>query len=202
MANLNPTQLRKSFRTCSRSFGVALVVAGVPWFTACGGAGWRPETPTPNVESARLSAESRAALEAMTHRDPGLELFASKAYGYAVFPTVGKGGAVVGGAFGRGEVYECGQRVGTSSVTQLTAGLQFGGQAYSQVIFFADEAALRRFQEGNFELGAQASAIAVTAGAGASAAYDDGIAVFVLPRGGFMYEATVAGQKFDYEPEG
>ena len=190
---------------CSRirlTVSAALVTTALSSITACGGAGWRPDSPTPAVQSVEGSAKSRHTLSRMTERDPGLELFVENAHAFVVFPAVGKGGAAVGGAYGRGEVYEAGRYVGTASVTQLTAGLQLGGQSYSQIIFFEDEGTFRDFQQGNFELGAQASAIAVTAGAGASAAYDDGVAVFVLPRGGLMYEVTVAGQKFAYHPEG
>lgn len=146
--------------------------------------------------------------------------FFKSSYGYAVFPTIGKGGFVVGGARGKGRVYAHGRHVGDTTMTQVSVGFQLGGQAYSEVIFFQTRLDLARFQSGKFALGAQASAVAITAGASASTStagtsasmsgtqksamtvgrYQDGIAVFTLAKGGLMYEAAVAGQKFSYEP--
>ena len=144
--------------------------------------------------------------------------FAS-AYGYAVFPTIGKGGIGVGGAHGKGQVYREGKITGSTSMTQLSIGLQLGGQAYSMIIFFQDKRAYDDFTSGEFEFGAQATAVAITASAqaqagtgaitaGASvgddagkqqAAYQDGMAVFTYAKGGLMYEASVAGQKFRFK---
>lgn len=143
-----------------------------------------------------------------------------KAYGYAVFPTIGKGGFGIGGAYGKGRAYVADKAVGETSMTQLTIGFQLGGQAYSQIIFFEDERAFREFSSGNFEFGAQASAVAITVGAqaaattagssaGASVGQHDakstglwykGMAVFTLAKGGLMYEASIGGQKFSYKP--
>jgi lipid-binding SYLF domain-containing protein len=145
--------------------------------------------------------------------------FFKSSYGYAVFPTIGKAGFVVGGARGKGRVYRHGRYVGDTTVTQISVGFQLGGQAYSEVIFFQTPQDLARFESGKFALGAQVSAIAITAGASASAStagssasasgtmqnattvgrYQDGIAVFTIAKGGLMYEAAVAGQKFSYE---
>lgn len=146
--------------------------------------------------------------------------FFQTAYGYAVFPTIGKGGVGIGGAYGEGHVYEKGRYIGNTSVTQLTVGFQLGGQAYSEIIFFRDKAALNAFTSGNFEFGAEASAVAITAAAGASAsttgssaaasvgqhdaktagAYTKGMATFTIAKGGLMYAATIGGQKFKYTP--
>jgi lipid-binding SYLF domain-containing protein len=148
--------------------------------------------------------------------------FFKSCYGYAVFPTVGKAGFVVGAAHGSGRVYEHGKYVGDSSVTQLSVGLQAGGQAYSQIIFFEDQRAFEEFTAGNFEFGADVGAVAITAAADASlgttgvnagasggkkdattaGTYHKGLAVFTIVKGGAMYQATVAGQKFDYTPKG
>lgn len=148
--------------------------------------------------------------------------FFSDSYGYAVFPTVGKGGMVVGGAFGEGRVYRGGEYVGDTSVTQLSVGFQAGGQAYSQIVFFQDKRAFDEFTKGNFEFSADVGAVAITAAAGAKAgttgaaagasggkkdattagAYHKGLAVFVIVKGGAMYEASVGGQKFTYKPHG
>ncbi|MCC6216998.1 MAG: hypothetical protein IT376_19215 [Polyangiaceae bacterium] len=172
---------------------------------ACGGAGWEPRSPASGgTEVARTSPAERAesevegAVEELLAHDPSMARFFDEAYGFAVFPSVGKGGAGIGGAYGRGYVYERGVPVGTTSLAQVTVGFQLGGQAFTEVLFFQDERALREFQQGNFELGAQASAVAVTSGASADASYADGVAVFTLVKGGLMYEATVAGQKFAY----
>ena len=148
--------------------------------------------------------------------------FFAKSYGYAVFPTIGKGGLVVGGAHGDGNVYAKGKRLGKTSMTQLSVGAQAGGQAYSEIIFFKDKAALDEFTTGNFEFGAGVSAIAITAGASATsgtsgsgasasgskkhastaAAYYKGMAIFTIAKGGLMYEASVSGQKFSFEKGG
>ena len=120
--------------------------------------------------------------------------------GYAVFPKVGKGGIGVGGAYGKGTVIAGDQTVGQTSLSQVSIGLQLGGQVYAEFIFFKDETALADFKRGNFELGAQASAVAATAGASADASYNKGVAIFTNVSGGLMYEASVGGQKFTFEP--
>ena len=142
---------------------------------------------------------ARAILD-VKNTDPGMAAFFDNSAGYAVFPKVGKGGIGVGGAHGKGLVIVGDTAVGRTSLSQVTIGLQLGGQVYQQFIFFKDETALGNFQRGNFEFGAQASAVAVTAGASADADYDQGVAVFTNVSGGLMYEATISGQKFKYEP--
>ncbi|HEX3633471.1 MAG TPA: YSC84-related protein [Casimicrobiaceae bacterium] len=146
--------------------------------------------------------------------------FFKTAYGYAVFPTIGKGGVGIGGAFGKGRVYEKGKYVGDASMTQVTVGFQLGGQAYSQIVFFKDQRAFKDFTSGNFAFGAEASAVAITAAAGAKAntsgssagasagrhdattvgEYNNGMATFTVAKGGLMYEASIGGQKFGYTP--
>jgi lipid-binding SYLF domain-containing protein len=149
--------------------------------------------------------------------------FFDSAYGYALFPTIGKGGIGIGGAGGKGRVYVGGEHVGNTSVAQVSIGFQFGGQAYSMIIFFEDERAFTEFASGNFEFGAQATAVAITAGASASTStggggtagasggqndattrgdYSKGLAVFTVAKGGLMYEAAIAGMKFGYKPIG
>jgi lipid-binding SYLF domain-containing protein len=146
--------------------------------------------------------------------------FFGNSYAYAVFPTVGEGGFVVGAALGKGRVYVRGRHVGDTTMTQVSAGLQAGGKAYSQIIFFKDKRALDEFESGSFEFSAGASAVAITAAAGASVgtngvqagasgtemnatsvgAYNKGVAVFAIAKGGLMYAATIAGQHFSYSP--
>ncbi len=144
--------------------------------------------------------------------------FFERAYGYAVFPTIGKGALGIGGARGKGRVYAKGVYVGDTTLTQLSIGFQAGGQAYSQIVFFEDERAFREFTSGEFGFGAGVSAVAITAAASASASttgssagisggkkdatttgeYYKGMAVFTIAKGGLMYEAALAGQKFSY----
>jgi len=145
-----------------------------------------------------LISESRSTLTSFIDRDPGLQSWLDQAYGYAVFPNIGKGGFWVGGGFGRGVVFEQGRPVGRASVSQATIGPQIGAQSYSQVIFFRDEASLRRFQRERFEFSAQATAVAATEGRSATTSYERGVAVFNLARGGLMAEASLGGQKFRY----
>jgi lipid-binding SYLF domain-containing protein len=148
--------------------------------------------------------------------------FFHKSYAYAVFPTVGEAGFVVGGALGKGHVYVHGRLAGDTTMGQVSAGFQAGGKAYSQIIFFEDKRALDEFESGSFEFSAGASAVAITAGASASAGtsgasagasggekdaratgvYEKGMAVFSIAKGGLMYAATIAGQKFSYKPLG
>ena len=150
--------------------------------------------------------------------------FFDNSYGYAVFPTIGKGGIGIGGAHGSGRVYTKGTYVGDTSMTQITVGLQLGGQAYSQIIFFQNKKAFDDFTSGNFEFGAQATAVAIKSSAGAQATtggtsagasstgaaghtstsggYQSGMAVFTVAKGGLMYEASIGGQKFSYEAKG
>jgi len=145
--------------------------------------------------------------------------FFKNSYGYALFPTIGKGGFGIGGAHGAGQVYEQGKHIGDTTMTQISFGFQAGGQAFSQVIFFQDKRALKDFISGEFEFGAQASAVAITAGAQASATttgrsagasggknnadtvgkYSKGMVTFTVTKGGLMYEASVGGQKFSYK---
>ncbi|MGI1989106.1 YSC84-related protein [Shewanella glacialipiscicola] len=147
--------------------------------------------------------------------------FFDTAYGYALFPTVGKGGIGIGAAYGKGRVYKGGVYMGDSSLTQLSIGLQLGGQAYSEIIFFKDAKAYENFTSGSFEFDAQASAVAINMGASAQAgttgnsatagqagsnnsargSYINGMAVFTAAKGGLMFEAALAGQAFSFEPK-
>ncbi len=148
--------------------------------------------------------------------------FFGDSYGYAVFPNIAKGGLGVGAAHGKGRVFQASKHVGDTSMTQVSVGLQAGGQAYSQMIFFKDKAAFDKFTSGNFAFDASVGAVAIQASAGASAGttgstagksssqngaatsggYQNGMAVFTIAKGGLMYEASVAGQKFSYKPVG
>lgn len=120
------------------------------------------------------------------------------AYGYVIFPNVGKGGIGIGGAAGNGIVYEGSSIIGKAKLTQVSIGFQFGGQAYREVIFFESKEDLDRFKENKIEFSAQASAVAVTAGASANVKYKEGVMIFTQQKGGLMYEASIGGQKFNY----
>jgi lipid-binding SYLF domain-containing protein len=130
--------------------------------------------------------------------DPGMQAWFREAHGYAVFPTVGKGGFGIGGAHGKGLVYERGVLIGRTSMTAVTVGFQVGGQAFSEVIFFKDKTALDDFTRGNFEFDAGVSAVALTTGASADLGYNRGVAVMTATKGGLMYEVSVGGQKFSF----
>jgi lipid-binding SYLF domain-containing protein len=147
--------------------------------------------------------------------------FFDNSYGYAVFPSIGKGGLVVGGAHGKGRVYAQGKYIGDTAVTQVSVGFQAGGEAFRQIIFFENKAALDQFTSGNFEFGADANAVAIRSGvsgsvgttgatgtantaknAASGAKYYKGMAVFTVVKGGAMVQATVGGQKFSFKPAG
>jgi lipid-binding SYLF domain-containing protein len=152
---------------------------------------------------------------------PVVEKFFKNSYGYALFPTVGKGGFIVGGSYGKGQVYRGGKVTGKSSIIEGSLGFQFGGKAFSEIIFFENKQAYDKFTSGNFEFDTTAQAIVITAGAevkggttgvsaGASAGpktgvqaeaqYHDGMATFVHSKGGLMIEVSLGGQKFTFEP--
>jgi lipid-binding SYLF domain-containing protein len=156
--------------------------------------------PSSEKGRATLSNDVDAALKNAKVQDPTLEAFLNKAYGYAVFPSVGKGGLVVGGAYGHGEVFEQGKRVGYCDLTQATVGAQIGGQAYTEIIAFEDKHAMDNFKGGKLKFSAQATAVALKSGAGANAKYTDGVSVMTMGEAGLMLEASLGGQGFSYQP--
>jgi len=168
-----------------------LTVAAMGWVSA--NAAWDPE------EGAEYDAKAQVALTEFIEKDPKIQSFINKSSGYVVIPTVGKGGFGIGGARGKGVLYEGGEVTAVVTLTQLSFGFQWGGQAYSEFIFFEDAATLENFKRGNYEMNAQASAVAVTAGASADAEFNGGMAIFTQAKGGLMYEAAVGGQKFKVE---
>ncbi len=157
-------------------------------------------TPESTEARADLSTDVQSSIRSAKRTDPGLQRFFDTAAGYAVFPTVGKGAVGVGGAFGRGQLFEGGRVVGYCTLTQATVGLALGGQSYTELIFFENQDALNRFKSGNFAFAAQASAVALKSGASADAKYANGVAVFTMGQAGLMFEASIGGQKFSYEP--
>jgi lipid-binding SYLF domain-containing protein len=161
-------------------------------FTTCAQVGgWNPE----------LENEAKEAMSAMIKDAPKLQSFYDKAYGTAVFPKITKAGLLIGGAAGNGMVYKNKEVVGSSKLKQASFGLQAGGQQYSEVIFFENKESFERFTNGNLKFDAQASAVAITEGASIDVAYQNGVAVFTLVKGGLMLEASIGGQHFKYEPK-
>ena len=173
--------------------------------------------------SSAYAVENYSSSVAVFEKSPVCQPYFKKAYGYAMFPTIGQGAFGIGAAHGDGQVYRDGKVIGYTAMTQISIGFQLGGQAYSQIIFFEDKRAYDDFTRGNFEFDASASAVAITAGAQASAgttgstagasagpatgkqattSYYKGTSVFVHTKGGLMYEAAIGGQKFSFKPVG
>ncbi len=146
----------------------------------------------------KIIADATDAKEEFIKSDWQMKKYFSNAYGYVIFPNVGKAGFGVGGAAGNGVVYEKDTEIGMAKLSQLSIGLQMGGQAYREIIFFETKEAMDRFKGSKFELSAQASAVAATEGASADAKYVEGILIFTMQKGGLMYEASVGGQKFKF----
>ncbi|MBC7803938.1 MAG: lipid-binding SYLF domain-containing protein [Candidatus Parcubacteria bacterium] len=156
---------------------------------------------TPEEMRAQLAKDVPNTIANYRKTDPGLERFFKESAGYAVFPRIGKGGFIIAGGHGAGEVFEKGQMVGTASITLASIGLQAGAQEFSEIIFFSDAAALDRFKQNKFEFTANVSAVVIKAGASKGANYRDGVAVFTQPTGGAMVEAALGTQKFSFKPE-
>ncbi len=168
-------------------FSVLTIITTISLTAQIGG--WNPEA----VEKAEQTKN------AFLEKDSGMKAFFGEAYAFVIFPSIGKGAIGVGGAHGKGTMFRNDTPVGEAKMTQVTIGFQWGGQAYSEVIFFEDKSAYDRFTESKYEFAAQVSAVAATAGASADVAYEDGVAVFTMVKGGLMYEASVGGQKFKYK---
>ncbi|MCP3942561.1 MAG: lipid-binding SYLF domain-containing protein [Desulfobacteraceae bacterium] len=173
------------------------------------------------VFSSPVFADNYSKTASIFKQSKAVQPFFKNCYGYAVFPTVGKGGMVVGGAFGKGQVYKHGKRTGKVTLTKLSVGFQLGGQAFSEIIFLQDKRSYDKFTSGDFEFDASVSAVAITVGAqaeigtgGGSAGaslgpasgvqaktrYTNGMIVFIHAKGGLMYEASIGGQKFFFTP--
>ena len=176
-----------------KKLSLALLLIGLAFASVSTLAAWAPD------DSDKLELSVAKAIIDAKEKDPSLSTWFDTAYAYAVFPNVGKGGIGIGGAHGKGIVIRGDSTVGTTSLSQLSIGLQLGGQVYAEFIMFKDKTAFDHFARGNFEMGAQVSAVAITLGASADADYDKGVAVFTIAGGGLMYEASVGGQKFKYK---
>ena len=144
-------------------------------------------------------AKAEETKEYFIKQDAEIGSFFAKSYGYVIFPAIGKGAIGVGGAHGNGVMFKGGEPYGKASMTQASIGFQLGGQSFMEVIFFQDERAWDNFIEGKLKLGAHVSGVVLEQGAAASAAYNDGVAIFTAIKGGLMAEAAVGGQKFKYK---
>jgi lipid-binding SYLF domain-containing protein len=158
------------------------------------------QTQAASDDAAKSIHEAEATLANFKRTDPEFSTFLDRAAGCAVFPTVGKGAVGIGGAHGSGVLFDhSGKPLGKATLNQVTVGLQLGGQTFSEVIVFETPKAMHDFESGDFAFAAQASAVALKAGASAQAKYQNGVAIFSAAKGGLMYEASVGGQKFKFE---
>ena len=158
--------------------------------------------PASEAKRDTLQDKSRTTLREMQAKDPDLQSFLDRGHAYAIFPEVGKGGFIVGGAHGDGAVYQNRQMIGWADLKQASVGAQVGGQVFSELIVFENEAAFNKFKNNELSFEANASAVALTAGASKGAVFKNGVAVFTLPQGGAMLEASIGGQRFEYTPTG
>ena len=149
-------------------------------------------------KDSKIIADSKDAKQEFITADGLMKNLFNSAYGYVIFPNVGKGGLGVGAASGNGAVFQGGRLIGMAKLSQVTVGFQAGGQAYREVIFFENAETLGKFKENKIQFSAQASAVAATAGASANLKYKNGILIFTKAKGGLMYEASVGGQKFKF----
>lgn len=156
--------------------------------------------PSSTEGKAEVQKDSDAALVKAKTNDPTVTNVFQAAHGSAVFPKIGKGAVGVGGAYGKGVLYQGGQVVGYCDVSQASIGLQLGAQTYTEIICFEDQKSFDRFKAGKFTFDAQATAVALESGAGANAKYSDGVTVFTMDEAGLMFEAAIGGQKFSYQP--
>lgn len=195
------TPFLRSLASALALFGGAALLGA----SGCNSSTWNSSNPeaaqaAQAAEGSALAASARATVASFQATDPSFQRFLDQAFAYAVFPSVGQGGFIVGGGAGDGAVFQGGTQVGTSRLSFGTIGAQIGGQSFSQIVLFQNEAAFNRFKANNLEFAANASAVVATAGAAATANWADGIAVFVRPEAGLMLDASIGGQKFTYRP--
>lgn len=175
-----------------------LIIVGLVFSLAAAACSTAPAT---EGGKADIRDSASLALTTAQRNDPSLTPILQAAKAYAVFPTVGKGAVGIGGAYGKGVLYEGGAVTGYCDLTQASIGFQLGGQAYTEIIAFSTTDAVNKFKTGNFAFDAQATAVALKSGSGANAKYSSGVAVFTMGEAGLMYEASVGGQKFSYQPK-
>ena len=193
-ATLPSTSHRDGGWTMTSTQGILLVLAVVAGLmVSCATA------PSSSEDKQALIAEAETRMQQMRKDDPAVGELVKRGYGYSLFPKVGKGGLVVGGAYGRGVVYEQGRHIGYSDLTHGSVGLQAGGQTFSELVVFENKSALERFKEGKLDFAADASAVVLKTGVATNATFVNGVAVVVSPIGGAMLEASIGGQQFTYQ---
>ncbi len=160
-------------------------------FASCG---------TSKTNSADLVADSQEARTTITQKHPDMADLFKNAYGYAIFPNAGKGAYIIGGASGNGAVYENGRLIGYADLKQVDIGLQAGGKAFVEVLFFQTQAAMNKFKEGTYELSGNVSAVILEEGVSRDVEFNDGIAVITMPKAGAMAGISVGGQRFGFQP--
>ncbi len=179
---------------------IALLFAGSFSYAQKSAGGWDPNKPAKPTKAEKEEQDYNDAIKAFKEKVKGIDQYFSDAYAYAIFPNVGKGGFILGGGYGNGRVFEEGNLIGTTELVQGSVGLQVGGEAFRELIFFKDKKALDTFKEGKLKFSGQASAVAVKSGASVDLAYNDGVAVFTLTKGGLMASASIGGQSFTFKP--
>jgi lipid-binding SYLF domain-containing protein len=184
--------MRQLYRLSTIVLAATVAIAFMGATTGC------QTAPKNDTARANLLDEAQASLHRFERSDNSIPPVLDRSAGYAVFPSVGKGGFIVGGGYGKGVVYEGRRAIGYADISEATLGLQAGGQSFSELIIFQDQEALNRFKSGSYGLGAEASAVAIKPGAAAQAEFKKGVMVFTLTGAGLMAEAAVAGQKFRY----
>jgi lipid-binding SYLF domain-containing protein len=152
------------------------------------------------VRAEDLNKEAQQAIGAFTNADSSLKKFFDDSVGYAIFPSVGKGGFIIGGERGKGLVYQKGKVIGEATLTEVSIGAQVGGEHFYEVIFFETIDALKTFMESKFVMAAEVNAVAAAQDAAKNAKWQQGVAVFTLARSGLMVQASIGGQKFKFKP--
>ena len=171
---------------------VTVILTASMFFSGCTVAPEKPEG------QAVLSAQVNEAISLFRAKDPSIDRFFKQSYGYAVLPRIFKGAFWLGGAYGKGEVYEKGQMVGYCDMKQATLGFSFGGEFFREIIFFSDKSDFDRFKADEYTFSAQVTAVAATAGAAAKTGYKSGMAIFIAADEGLMVDVSIGGQKFNY----
>lgn len=184
----------KSYQHIVSSLLATTFVASTLTIAACS------TTPQSAADRSALTAETSGFVSGAKATDPTLTKFFENCVGYAAIPSIAKGGFIVGGAYGKGQVFnKDGTLAGYCDVSQGSIGAQIGGQSFGELVFFETKESFSQFKGGKFALAAQASAVALKAGAGAAAKYQNGVAIFILNPEGLMLEASVGGQQFNYQ---
>jgi len=171
-----------------------VVIAGAGLMCGCSTA------PKSEADATKLSANASAALTGYKAKDPSLNTLLDKSVGYVIFPDIGKGGWIVGGSYGRGEVYEGGRMIGYADISEVSAGFQWGAQNFSELLIFMKQENMDKFKTGEFAVGANVSAVALTAGAAGTTDLSKGVIALVDTKGGLMAEAAVGGQRLRFTP--